>query len=297
MSLLDDLKLDREQRLTRVPVPDTVVGTDPVVPDEGDADGQAAPEPEEEEEPLPPMQGGAQRKPPAFGRVLRYHRFGAADKGRDVLAVSRALHLHGYRWSEPTDTYGWRMRDNVELFQRRHNQKDDGVYDAPVHAYLAEMFDPYSDWLYRNAEQRPVKPDASPRDRLMRAVWYLYAKRPWTYHAVRPFLLYNYEQKLRYAFDCSWFAKQVYFLARLPSPDGGYAGGNGNTETLRAHGRHVSVPNPGDLAFYGYYGSSSNPAHVCVCVANQKTIGFGSSGGPRLLDLHYRTLREVRAYV
>ncbi len=301
------IAFDREGRLVRVPVPDSPVAPDPVAPDLGDADGIAAPEPPEQAT-EPPLTAPSieqlrsvvahPRHPVAFGRTLRYHRFGAADKGRDVLAVSRALHLHGYRWAEATDTYGWRMRDNVELFQRRHNQNPDGVYDGPVHEYLAPLFDGYSDWLYANAEQRPERPDVTDRDRLMHAVWYLYALRPWVYHPVRPFILYTYDQRVGYAFDCSWFAKQAYYLARVASPDGlSYGSGMGNTETLRAGGRRVSVPSPGDLVFYGWFGSSSDPAHVAVCVAHGKCIGFGSSGGPRLLDLNYRPIREIRAYV
>lgn len=232
---------------------------------------------------------------PEFGRVLQYNPKKVMS-GRDVLAVSRCLHRHGYRWKEPTMDFGWRMRDNVELFQRRHNQNPDGVYDEPVHKYLAPLFDGYEHWLYTHAPVVPKPPsdEAQKRGRLMQALWTLYAQRPWGYHAVRPFILYPVGKHIAYAFDCSWMVTQVFYMAGLPDPNGlNYRGGIGNTSTLAAHGTRVSKPTAGDLAFY------SNPDHVAMISneAGTMDIGFGSSGGPRLLGVNYRPVVEFRSYV
>jgi cell wall-associated NlpC family hydrolase len=234
---------------------------------------------------------------PEFHRNLVYHQVRTMT-GRDVLAVSRCLHRLGYRWQEPTDAYGWHMRDQVQLYRRRSNMNPLGVYDAPTHAHLAPEFDAYERWLYTHAQSTPSPPASDPVGRLMHAAWTLYAQRPWMYHAVRPFILFPAGRHIPYAFDCSWLCTQAFYQSGLPDPNGvGYRGGQGNTESLRAHGHSVTDPQPGDLAFWGYYGSSSNPAHVAMCVDNGKTIGFGSSGGPRLLPINYRPLREVRRYV
>ena len=79
--------------------------------------------------------------------------------GRDVLAVSRALHRLGYRWREPTAAYGWQMRDNVQLFRRRQNMNALGVYDKATHEHLAPKFDDYERWLYNHANAVPAPPE------------------------------------------------------------------------------------------------------------------------------------------
>lgn len=232
-----------------------------------------------------------------FGRVLSYKRINTLD-GRDVLAVSRCLHRLGYRWREPTFEFGWRMRDNVELFRRHQNMNAIGVYDLPTHQHLSPLFEDYEKWLYTHAGQPKPPVGATNVDKLMHAIWTLYAQRPWHYHAVRPFLLYPNGHPIRYTFDCSWLVTQAFYMAGLADPnDYGYKGGYGNTESLRSNGRQVSTPAPADLVFYGYYGSSSNPAHVAMMVGHGKCIGFGSEAGPRLLDKDYRPVREYRRYV
>src|SRR5262245_28291311 len=240
-------------------------------------------------EPTPPPLTWVTMSLPAFNRRLSYKRLDPM-KGRDVLAVERTLEREGFRKRKPVLTYGWRARENVKAFQADAKLRVTGVYDLRTHQKLAPLFDDYDRWLY-NHSLAPAKPVASPRDKLMRAVWALYATKPWDYHLVRPFLLYSWTQRIRYHYDCSWFATQVYYRARLPDPNGySYKGGYGNTESLRGQGVRVNKALPGDLVFYGSYGSSTDPAHVVVAVAHGNCIGHGSTGGPRLLPQTYRDI-------
>lgn len=281
------------------PTPDTPIRGDEPPVDLGDYDGQA--EAEIRPASSPPAEYAEHaltvHHPVAFGRVLRYRALRRMT-GRDVLAVTRTLHMHRYQWASPTQSYGWRARDSVRLFQRVRRLPVDGVYGEATHQKLAWLFDGYSDWLYTHADVTPTRPERTARDRLMHALWYCYSLRPWYYHPVRPFILYGYEDRVGYAFDCSWLVKQVFYLAKLPSPDGySYSSGYGNTESLRAAGRQVATAMPGDVIHYGYYGSPSNPAHVAVASGNDHCIGFGASGGPFLLPVNYRPVREIRRHI
>lgn len=237
--------------------------------------------------------------PITFYRELKY-RLGRSPEGRDVLAVSRALHQHGFRSADATMIFGWRMRDNVELFRRHQNMNAIGVYDRETHRHLTPLFDSYGRWLYTHHDHQPPQPSPDQRiDSLMHALWSCYAMRPWVYRAIRPFMLYAQGTRIRYTYDCSWFFKQVYYMAGLPSPDqDGYQGGYGNTESLRVHGRAViGGIQPGDGIFYGEFGNRNDPAHVAMASGNGMCIGFGSSGGPWLEPQNYRPIRTVRRYV
>jgi cell wall-associated NlpC family hydrolase len=236
------------------------------------------------------------RKPPSFARNLVYKRVKTME-GRDVLAVSRCLHRLHYRWKEPTLAYGWQMRDNVQLYRRRQNMNPLGVYDAPTHAHLSPEFDDYERWLYSHVQAPPTQAETDPAGRLMHAIWTMYAQRPWHYNMVRPFILYPVGRHIGYTFDCSWFVTQAFYMAGLQDPNGfGYHGGMGNTSTLQQHGTQVAQARPGDLLFYGSWGSGSDPAHVAMACSERNGMGFGSSGGPRVLPMGYRTIRSIRRY-
>jgi hypothetical protein len=174
-----------------------------------------------------------------------------------------------------------------------------GVYDKATHDHLAPKFDDYERWLYNHANVVPAPPE--PMDeagRLMHAIWTMYAQRPWHYNMVRPFILYPVGRHIGYTFDCSWFITQAFYMSGLPDPNGfSYRGGMGNTSSLQQHGTHVSNPEPGDLLFYGSWGSWSDPAHVAMACSQTMGMGFGSEGGPRVLPHGYRTIRDVRRYV
>jgi cell wall-associated NlpC family hydrolase len=228
---------------------------------------------------------------PAFHRNLVYHQV-RTTTGRDVLAISRCLHRLHYRAKPPTDAYGWGMRDNVQLYRRRQNMNPLGVYDAPTHAHLAPEFDEYERWLYTHVQAPPSPEPSTNVDRLMHAIWTMYSQRPWWYHAVRPFILYPVGRHVAYAFDCSWFVTQAFYMSGLPDPNGfGYHGGIGNTSTLAVHGTRVSDAKPGDLLFYG------NPDHVAMACSEKMCMGFGSSGGPRIYPHGYRPISQIRRYV
>jgi cell wall-associated NlpC family hydrolase len=231
------------------------------------------------------------KRPPDFHRNLVYHQTRTVT-GRDVLAVSRCLHRLGYRWKPPTDAYGWAMRDNVQLYRRRQNMNDIGVYDQPTHSHLAPNFDEYERWLYTHVQAPPSPDPVDNVGRLMHSLWTCYAQRPWHYRMVRPFILYPVGRHIAYTFDCSWYVTQVFYMSGLPDPNGfGYRGGVGNTGTLAAHGTRVSDPRPGDLIFY------SDPDHVGMACSERNVMGFGSEGGPRVAPQGYRTISQIRRYV
>jgi hypothetical protein len=98
--------------------------------------------------------------------------------------------------------------------------------------------------------------------------------------------------------DCSWFATLCFHTAYLADPNGNHYDGSGNTTTLRAHGRSVSVQEvrEGDLVFYGTWGISSDPSHVVVAVSATLCVSMGQEGDPALLPIGYRPVVEARRY-
>jgi cell wall-associated NlpC family hydrolase len=243
--------------------------------------------------------------PPSFNRTLEFRRGRKAMSGRDVLAVERVLHLHGFRAFPPSVAYGWRARDDVALFQRHKGLPATGRYDEQTHHNLLPLFTDFDRWLYRQAhDDQPSGRSATPSaghatavDRLMHNLWSYYALRPWSYHEVRPFMLYTAGSAITKAYDCSWLVTQVYYAARLPDPNGFNYDGWGNTETLRDHGRRVEQASPGDLIFYGTYGDRDDPAHVTMASGNGKCISFGQSDGPFLHPEDYRPIKQIRRYI
>ena len=244
---------------------------------------------------------------PDFGRLLVF-RPGAVMKGRDVLAVERTLRQRGFRPQAPGFEYGSHAHDNVLAFQRHVGLFRDGQYGSDTHRGLSPLFDDYSRWLYSHpdlphpmrAADLPAGGGDAQRDvgHLMHNLWGFYAMRPWNYHAVRPFTLYRSGEHVDKAFDCSWLVTEVYFAAGLPDPNGfDYHGGAGSTESLRVKGQRVSTAKPGDLIFYGTFGDELDPAHVVMASGNDKCIGFGSTGGPRLLPVDFRPVKDIRRYV
>ncbi len=98
--------------------------------------------------------------------------------------------------------------------------------------------------------------------------------------------------------DCSWFATQCFWDAQRPDPNGDGYDGSGNTQTLLAHGMQVatSAAQPGDLVFYGVWGSATNPAHVAVSIGNGEVVSMGQEGDPSIHPISYRVVVEVRSY-
>jgi hypothetical protein len=91
--------------------------------------------------------------------------------------------------------------------------------------------------------------------------------------------------------DCSSSTTGLYWLAKLPDPNGlGYSG-QGYTGTEAEHGRVVwrlgdslALLKPGDLIFYGRFPHS----HVTMYLGNGRVFSHGSEGGPYDLPALYR---------
>ena len=98
--------------------------------------------------------------------------------------------------------------------------------------------------------------------------------------------------------DCLRFATQCFWDAQRPDPNGDGYDGSGNTQTLLAHGSQVatSAVQPGDLVFYGVWGSTTDPAHVAVAIGKGEVVSMGQEGDPSIHPVSYRTVVEVRSY-
>lgn len=85
--------------------------------------------------------------------------------------------------------------------------------------------------------------------------------------------------------DCSSLAIRAYQIAGAPSPSRYGYSGYGSTYDEEPHGRRVFDADlvPSDLVFYR--------GHVGVYVGNGMVVSHGSSVGPRLHSLNYRSDR------
>jgi hypothetical protein len=91
--------------------------------------------------------------------------------------------------------------------------------------------------------------------------------------------------------DCSSSTTGLYWLAKLPDPNGLGYNGQGYTGTEAQHGdvvwhlgQPLSLLRPGDLIFYGAFPHS----HVTMYLGNGRVFSHGSEGGPYNLPVLYR---------
>jgi hypothetical protein len=92
--------------------------------------------------------------------------------------------------------------------------------------------------------------------------------------------------------DCSGTVTLIYHQAGAPDPNGLNYDGRGNTETLAAHGKEVTIPEPGDLVIY--YGDEDRlpgfTEHVAIVIEtyyhsrseplNYLTVSHGMASEP-----------------
>lgn len=234
-----------------------------------------------------------------FGRQLK-----RGSKGKDALAVKRALRKAGYL-SFPrggsTPIFGPFAVRALKRFQRAHKLTATGVYNLGTHRALVPFFDAYGAYLITGA--LPPKPKPPDRRRaVVAAMLLLYHHRAAVHYTQGFQRMIGITANLRpprfpvYA-DCSAAATWAYFVAGAPDPNGAGYNGTGYTGTLARHGRKVTldVAKPGDLVFYGPRWPWQ---HVAVYVGGGKVISHGSEGGPYLLPVNYRGDRgEIRAYL
>lgn len=96
--------------------------------------------------------------------------------------------------------------------------------------------------------------------------------------------------------DCSSFATACYWLAACADPNGYGYNGLGWTGSLCQHGKPVKPDKarPGDLYFYG---DGPPWSHVVVGAGGGKGYSHGSEGGPRVVDVNYRPIGQIRSYL
>jgi hypothetical protein len=90
----------------------------------------------------------------AFHRVLK-----PGFRGRDVIAVKRALSRAGYlKWGKFTPIFGPFAKKALIKFQARSGIPATGQYDGKTHAKLLPHFDKFARKLYEASSKKPAMP-------------------------------------------------------------------------------------------------------------------------------------------
>ena len=223
------------------------------------------------------------------------HQIKPGYKGKDVEGVKRALwRANGLRFGTGfTPTYGPIAVKEAKIFQERKHLAPDGVIGpATIHA-LAPYFDQYAFFLYEGYKPNQSPEQAKRARMLAYAVWG-YNNRALIYYAMfRPMELLEDLWHLPVSEDCSTFYTKGAKAAGWRDPNGLDYDGAGNTQTLAAHGRQVSLATAkiGDAILY------SDPQHVGIYVGDERIISHGSNPGPSLTDVNYRPdFWQARSY-
>lgn len=220
-------------------------------------------------------------------------------KGKDVLALQRALSRAGFHaWGLRTGQFGDQLYKDVRRFQQTKGLHVDGVYGRETHAKLARSYTLYEINLILQVHLET--PQQRAQRLLIAAAMYLYNVRGrvhYTQGSARMSIVRWHLAtlaKLQGAGplyeDCSSGATGLFYIARVPDPNGFYYNGLGYTGTMAVRGqRHYGTQPVGACGFYGWYPY----AHVVVAV----TVGtiprvwsLGSEPGPLVLRADYRGL-------
>lgn len=211
-------------------------------------------------------------------------------KGRDVIAVKRALSRAGYiKWTRFTDIAGPYFFNAVHKFQTDHKIKIAG-YGPHTHTILLNTHKAGSktQWAWDNysiqlehAEYTLLHttPEQRIRAAILQAARNLYSYRNViSYSNNRPFPLYSMGGAIPHFIDCSGYVIDCYHAAGAKCPVyGGSYDGEGYTGSLLSSGTKVASAHylkAGDLVFYGYTIRSSpafpygSPTHVAVYDGN-----------------------------
>lgn len=230
-------------------------------------------------------------------------------KGRDVLAVKRALaHAKYRRWGFGFNIYFLRrLASDLKRFQHAHGLRADGVYGPKTHAKLMHYFDHYGASLMVKVSHKLKANNSHLSGKIgvvhAAMIGYNYRyKIHYTQSSSRMMIvrhrikdLASWMRRKGYLYeDCSSFATGCYYIAGLLDPNGLNFNGQGYTGTLAAHGRRVSSPQPGDLVLYGW---GFPYHHVAIYVGGGRVVSHGSEIGPLLLYMRYRSdLAMIRRY-
>lgn len=246
-------------------------------------------------------------------------------KGRDVIAVKRALSRAGYiKWGDFTPVWGTYARTALHNFQKDHGLKPAG-YGVKTHNALRNThrkgytkqwaFGAYEiEIMHEVYEQLHVSPTVKIRSKIIQMARYLYGYRySIGYAQVRPFPLLHLGATITgkgYRWDCSGNVTICYYAAGAKNPNriGGvqswHSGGEGYTGTLLYGGHKCDRLDlqPGDLVFYGFSRVDNaafnigDPTHVAIWEGDsaQDVYSFGSYP---MRHAYYRYRHDVNCYV
>lgn len=227
-----------------------------------------------------------------FTRVLK-----KGSKGRDVLAVQRALARAGYRkWGVGfTGVAGQPFVDQIRRFQRQHKLPTTGTYTRATHEKMRPYFDRYGANLMVKAKRAQGGTGSSGRDAAVHAAMEGYNYRGHIHYTQGPARMDIVRHKRMPPWhgdiweDCSSSVTAWFWIGKLPDPNHLGYNGQGYTGTLAVHGVRVTFPKPGDFAFYKPpypYG------HVAMCVGYQNgvpmVVSHGGESGPSYVPWNYR---------
>ena len=111
------------------------------------------------------------------------------------------------------------------------------------------------------------------------------AEHNFEYDEVRPLTL---TERMPWVGDCSWWCKWVCWRAGWKvDPTGANWGGWGNSSSIFAHNRHVSLraARPGDIATFGPGGDKHAAFVVAADVASILCSSMGEEGDPSLVTV------------
>lgn len=216
-------------------------------------------------------------------------------KGKDVLAVKRALSRAGYiDWTTFTSTAGPYFKTAVNAFQKHVGLAPAGYGPRTHEALLATRkegsktewaWDSYSITLEHEVY---VAIHQSPETRIRMAIIQsaknIYAHRySVAYSQDRPFALYTLGGPVPSQLDCSGFVTDCHHGGGARNPNKRPYDGEGYTGTLLDGGTQTTRDKlkPGDLVFYGFTTQASaafpygSPTHVALWVGDGTVYSNG----------------------